>query len=129
MNILLTFFAFPIAVIIISAILQRLINSPISVALLIFAIFLIVTFAAFDVNFLIATIVYTILAFVTASIVRIISNWGNNSICENLNNIINNAINSTNNEISTTNNIANSINENLTTNTSNCGCRSRYRRF
>lgn len=128
MNILLIFFAFPIAVIIISAILQRLINSPISVALLIFAIFLIVTFAAFDVNFLVATIIYTILAFITATIVKIISNCGNN-ICENLNNIINNAINSTNNEISTTNNIANSINENLTTNTSNCGCRSRYRRF
>ena len=38
MNILLIFFAFPIAVIIISAILQKLLNSPIAVAAFIFAI-------------------------------------------------------------------------------------------
>ena len=124
MNTLLIFFAFPIAVIIISAILQKLINSPISVALLIFAIFLIVTFAEFDVNFLVATIIYTILAFITATIVKIISNC-NNNIYENLNNIINTAINNAN----TVDNISNNVNEILTTNTSNCGCRSRYRRF
>ena len=83
MNTLLIFFAFPVAVIIISAILQKLIKNPIAVAALIFAIFLIVTFAAFDVTFLIATLVYTILALITALIVRYIceSNNNNNNLC------------------------------------------------
>ena len=63
MNTLLIFFALPIAVIIISAILQKLLNNPFIVAALIFAIFLVVAFAVFDATFLIAALVYTILAF------------------------------------------------------------------
>ena len=66
MNNLLIFFAFPIAVIIISVILQKLLNNPVLVAALIFAIFLIITFAFFDETFLIATLAYTILAFIAA---------------------------------------------------------------
>lgn len=72
MNILLIFFALPIATIILAAVLEKILDCPIAVAAVFFAIFLVVTFAAFDVNFLIATIVYTILAFITALIVRFI---------------------------------------------------------
>ena len=68
MNNLLIFFAFPIAVIIISAVLERLINNPAIVAALAFAVFLIITFTAFDETFLIATLAYTALAFITALI-------------------------------------------------------------
>ena len=56
MNLLLLLFALPIATIIFSIVLQKIIRSPILVALTIFAIFLIVTFAAFDESFLIYTI-------------------------------------------------------------------------
>ena len=58
MNILLIFFALPIAVIIISIALQRILKCPILVAAIIFAIFLIVTFIVNNLNFLIAAIVY-----------------------------------------------------------------------
>lgn len=72
MNILLIFFALPLATIILAAVLQKLIKSPVLVAAIFFAIYLIVAFAVFNATFLIAVIVYTVLAYVTASIVRII---------------------------------------------------------
>ena len=78
MNTLLIFFALPIAVIIVSAILQKVLKCPLAVAALIFAIFLVVTFAAFDATFLIATLAYTILAFITALIVQLLCNENNN---------------------------------------------------
>lgn len=74
MNTLLIYFAFPIAVIIASVILQKLLNNPILVASFIFAIFLIVTFAAFDETFLIATLGYTIISFITAIITKLFCN-------------------------------------------------------
>ncbi len=73
MNTLLIFFALPLATIIISIALQKIFRNPLLVAAIIFAIFLIVTFVIGDLNFLIATIIYTIIAFVTASIVKIIN--------------------------------------------------------
>ncbi len=86
MDTLLIFFALPIATIIIAAILQKVLNSPISVAALVFAIYLIVTFAAFDIEFLIATIVYTVLAYITALLVKFIKRCicmeNNNNICD-----------------------------------------------
>lgn len=72
MNILLIFFALPVATIIISIALQKIFKCPPLVAAIIFAIFLIVTFIIGDLNFLIATIVYTIISFITASIVCLI---------------------------------------------------------
>ncbi len=139
MNNLLLFFAFPIAVIIISAILQKLLNSPVAVAAFIFAIFIVVTFAAFDETFLIATLAYTILAFITAIITRFLCK-GNNCICEALSNLLNNNTgnNENTNNINTINNTLNEIldsinNSNNSTNNGNnngCGCRyNRYRRF
>ena len=140
MNTLLIFFAFPIAVIIISAILQKLLRNPIAVAALIFAIFLIVTFAAFDETFLIATLVYTVIALITALIVRFIceSNNNNSNLCELLNDILrnNNSCNSPNNilfdnnngtNLDTVSNILNTNNGN-NNNSNSCGC-SRYRRY
>ncbi len=140
MNILLIFFAFPIAVIIISAILQKLLNNPIAVAALIFAIFLVVTFAAFDSTFLIATFVYTLLALITALIVKFIcESNNNNNICEllncilrnnNVSDLLNNVSNNSNNNNETNlNTIADILNTNNGNNNSNpCGC-SRYRRY
>lgn len=84
MNILLIFFALPVAVIIFSIILQKISKCPIIVASIIFAIFLVITFVINNLNFLIATIVYTFLAFITAFIVMLLCRI-NNFICCNTN--------------------------------------------
>ena len=114
-------------------------------AALVFAIFLIVTFAAFDETFLIATLVYTLLSLITALIVKFIceSNKSNNNLCELLNdilrnsnadNLLNNVSNNcnTNNEtnFNTVSDILSSNNSNNNNNNSSCGCGcSRYRRY
>lgn len=72
MNILLIFFALPIATIIISIALQKILKCPPLVAAVIFAIFLIVTFVINNINFLVAALIYAILAFITAVIVCLI---------------------------------------------------------
>lgn len=72
MNTLLIFFALPIAIIIISIALQKIFKCPFLVAGIIFAIFLIVTFTIGNLNYLVATIAYTILAFITAVLTNII---------------------------------------------------------
>lgn len=77
MNFLLLLFALPIATIIIASVLETVLKNPISVAALTFAIYLIVTFAAFDASFLVFAILYTILAFVSAVITRAIINLVN----------------------------------------------------
>ena len=93
MDMLLIFFALPIAVIIFSVVLQKLLRCPFLVASIIFAIFLVVTFIVDDLTFLVATIVYTIIALITAFIVMIICKFLNdyrNCCCRNNNNNINN---------------------------------------
>ena len=90
-NILLLFFALPIATIIISIALQKILDNPLLVAAIIFAIFLVVTFIIGDLNLLIATIVYTILSFFTAAIVNYIDE--NREENHNNNNSNNNSIN------------------------------------
>lgn len=95
MNLLLIFFALPLATIVFSIALQKIFDNPILVASIIFSIFLIVTFVVGDLNLLIATIIYTILSFLTAIIFRYIDennnneNDGNNQSC---NNNVNNGI-------------------------------------
>ena len=86
MNNLLIFFALPIATIIISIAMQKIFKCPPLVAAIIFAIFLIVTFVVGNINYLVATIAYTILSFLTASIMCLfcrlmeqISNNNNNN--------------------------------------------------
>ena len=71
MNILLIFFALPIATIIISIALQKIFKCPPLVAAIIFAIFLIVTFIIGSLEFLIATIIYTIISYITAVVLTI----------------------------------------------------------
>lgn len=71
MNILF-FVIFPIAVILISIVLQRLLKSPILVAILIFAIFLILAYTVFTPEFLLNAIIYAIIAFITAAIIKLI---------------------------------------------------------
>lgn len=97
MNILLIFFAIPIAVIIVSAILQKVLKSPIAVAALIFAIFLVVTFAIGDITWLIATLAYTVLSLITTIIVKIICEFRCcNLMARNFVNSVNNGTNNTN---------------------------------
>lgn len=72
MNILLLFFAIPLAIIILSIVLQKILKCPVLVAAVFFAIFLIIAFAVFDATFLVAVIIYTFLAYITAVIVKII---------------------------------------------------------
>ena len=69
------FFALPLATILIAIVLQKILRSPILVAIAFFAIYLIVAFATFSdtlAEALIATIIYTIIAYLTAYIVMII---------------------------------------------------------
>jgi len=71
MNILF-FIVLPLATILISIVLQRLLKSPILVALLVFAVFLILAFTVFTTDFLINAIIYAIIAFITALIFKLI---------------------------------------------------------
>ena len=79
MNILLIFFALPIATILISIVLEKALKNPTLVAIFVFAVYLIVAFAAFDANFLIAAIIYTILAYITALLFRLICGLSSNN--------------------------------------------------
>lgn len=87
MDILLLAFAIPVATILLAIVLQKILKCPLLVAATFFAIFLIVTFAVFDVSFLVLAILYTILAYVTALLTRLICNLisrfnlGNNCNC------------------------------------------------
>lgn len=76
-NLLLLVFALPVATIIIASILETFFHSPLKVAALIFAIYLIVAFAVFDASFLLYVIIYTILALIAALITRVILNFIN----------------------------------------------------
>ena len=88
MNNLLIFFAFPIAIIIISIILQKFLKNPVFVASLTFATFLIITFAVFDETFLIETLAYTILAFITSLLTKVFC--FNNEAYNSINNTLGN---------------------------------------
>lgn len=70
MNILLIFFALPIATVILAIVLQKILKNPILVAATFFAIYLIVAFAIFDASFLICVIAYTVLAYIAAVITK-----------------------------------------------------------
>ena len=76
---LLIFFALPIATVLLAVVLERVLRSPILVAITFFALYLIVLFALFATGvvtdlatLLIALIVFTFLAYITAAIVRFI---------------------------------------------------------
>lgn len=94
MTILFVFFALPLATILLAIVLQKILKSPILVAITFFAIYLIVAFLAFSDNLaiaIIAAIIYSIIAFITAVIVqlfnilrhRLCNNKHNNCSCNN----------------------------------------------
>lgn len=97
MNILLIFFAIPIATIILSAILETFIRCPIKVAGIFFSIFLVLAFIlGGTAELIVAAIVYTIISFITAYIVCIFvrnrdddgctsNNCNNNNNCSGFN--------------------------------------------
>lgn len=77
---LLIFFALPLATILLAIVFQKVLKSPILVAITFFAIYLIILFALYASGVitnlaegLIAVIIYTIIAFLTAWLVRIIN--------------------------------------------------------
>lgn len=86
MDPILIFLVLPIAIIILSIVLQRILKCSTLVALTFFAIFLILTFTVFGTDFLIFAILYTILAFIAAfladlfcRITRRLRNWDDNN--------------------------------------------------
>ena len=69
------FFALPLATILLAIVFQKILRSPILVAITFFAIYLIVAFVEFSdtlAEAIIAAIIYTIIAYITAYIVMII---------------------------------------------------------
>lgn len=72
MNIILLFFALPVATIILAIVIEKILRCPVLTAATFFAIFLIIAFAVFDTSFLIFVIAYTIIAFITAVIAEFI---------------------------------------------------------
>lgn len=69
---ILTVVVLPIATIILAFVLQKLIRVPILTALTFFAVYLILAYTVFDNTFLINTMVYTVLAYITALIAEYI---------------------------------------------------------
>lgn len=132
MNILLIFFALPIATIILAIVLEKILKCPILTAATFFAIYLIVAFAIFNATFLIAVIIYTILAFIAAVIAEFFfrRNCENkcNTNCPCVRNTNRqNIVQLTNNDITRiANEVINIENANNNTcscnNTNDCGC-------
>ncbi len=74
MNTLLIFFALPVATVILAIVLQKILDNPLLVAATFFAVYLIVAFALFDTSFLVYTILYTILAYISATLTKVVCN-------------------------------------------------------
>ena len=72
MNIVLLFFALPVATILLAIVFQKILKCPILVAITFFAIYLILAFTVFDVIFLVFAIGYAFLAYITAWLTQII---------------------------------------------------------
>ena len=72
---LLIFFALPFATVLLAIVLQKILRSPTLVAITFFAIYLIVAFVSFSdtlAEAIIAVIIYTLIAYITAYIVMIV---------------------------------------------------------
>lgn len=82
MDNILLFFVLPISTIILAVVLQKVLKSPTLVAATFFAIYLIVTYTAFNQDFLIYAIAYSIIAYLAAvltnQITRLLSLANNN---------------------------------------------------
>ena len=71
MNSLLIYFALPIATVILSADLEKILGNITLTVLTIFAIYLVISFSLFDTSFLVYTILYTLIAYLAAYITEI----------------------------------------------------------
>ena len=71
-TLLLQFIALPIATIILSIVLLKILKCPALVAATFFSIYLILTYAIFGSDFLILAILYTILSYITAFVTKIL---------------------------------------------------------
>ena len=114
---LLIFFALPLATIILATVLERVLHSPTAVAATFFAIYLVIPFIIGNLNYLIATIAYTILAYIAAAAVKFIFNMredmGNNQQgCVCINNNENNFANNQTNTFQDNNIVADTITAN-----------------
>ena len=126
MNILF-FIILPLATILISIVLQKILKSPTLVAILVFAVYLILAFTAFTTEFLVNALVYTLLAFITASIVQLIcclskkfkNSCHENNLNDNIENIQNSIDSLEDNIDNLTDILSNLINNN------SCGCNNR----
>lgn len=130
---LLFYVVLPVATIIFSIALQKLFKCPILVAGIIFAIFFILAFTAFEgsTTFLLNTILYTIIAYITAYLTCLICKIRSMEISNlNVRNISSqnlNANNCTSNNIETNTLSATSI---INDSSSGCGCNNRgYARY
>ena len=149
MNILF-FIVLPLATILIAIVLQKILKSPILVALLVFAVYLILAFTVFEAEFLINAIVYAIIAFITAVIFKLVcclkrrfnlEDCSVSNICGDSNNSndlqediaglqnsirgVERSIDSLENNIQTLSDMLSSLTNN---NNSSCGCNRGFRR-
>ncbi len=122
MNTLLIFFALPIATIILSIVLEKILRCPILTAATFFAIYLIIAFAVFNASALVFVIIYTILAYITALIAEFFFSRCKRKEC--MNNCWKE--NNTNNNIALSNedaqNIACRVARILNNSNNNCSC-------
>ena len=108
MNSLLIFFAIPLAVIILSSILESFINCPVKVAGIFFSIFIVLAFAfGGTAELIVAAIIYTLISFITAIIIRYVINRRCNCT-----NSLNNSCNTCNFQANNTSNLDNEFSVN-----------------
>ena len=127
---ILFFVILPLATILISIVLQKVLQSPSLVAILTFSIYLILAFTVFTTDFLINTVIYTILAFLTAVLVKtiycLIKNMGDRINCnENDENILKKDISGLEDSINLLEDSINSLNNLITNLVGNSNCRAR----
>ena len=121
--ILLIFFAIPLAVVILSIALQKILRCPALVAGIIFAIGIIVTFIVSNLIFLVAVLIYTLISYITAIITCLICRYFK---CDDRNNCrkrdcyCNNTNNRENELLTISSNCRNNGNGDLLTINSNC---------
>ena len=121
--ILLIFFAIPLAVVIFSIALQKILKCPALVAGIIFAIGIIVTFIVSDLIFLEAVLIYTLISYITAVITCLICRYFNcddRNDCRRRNCCCNNTNNRENELLTISSNCRNNRNGDLLTINSTC---------
>lgn len=133
---ILFFVIFPIAVILISIVLQRILRSPILVAILVFAVFLILAYTAFTPDFVLNALVYAIIAFITSYIFRLICclrrklDCSKEGMCPGRDNNLEEAVEGLQDTIGTLEDNISDLNDLLSQalGNNNCGCNRRIRR-